>query len=121
EPDYRVKQRCLNLNCHAFWSEGICTNCQPSAVTLQQQLYPDVPLGIKAVVEVIYEPPQENQMDNLPWNEEESVDEGAACGLFKVGMIYTDRQGKVSSTCEAMVAADIIVPSVEPSVMRVKE
>ncbi|CAG8615384.1 1362_t:CDS:2, partial [Ambispora gerdemannii] len=229
EPDYRVKQRCLNG--HAPWPEGICTKCQPSAVTLQQQQfrmvdhiefstsnlindfinfwrstgyqrfgylygryepYPDVPLGIKAVVEAIYEPPQENQTDglslNLPWNEEESVDEGAAaCGLFKVGMIYTDLmdagQGKVickrhidsyflssqeccfsaamqtknpnvtklsasgkfsskfvtcvvtgnengevdvhayqvSSTCEAMVAADIIEPSVEPSVMRVKE
>ncbi|CAG8553444.1 1914_t:CDS:10 [Ambispora leptoticha] len=229
EPDYRVKQNCLNG--HAPWPEGICTKCQPSAVTLQQQQfrmvdhvefstsnlinnfinfwrstgyqrfgylygryesYPDVPLGIKAVVEAIYEPPQENQEDGLslilPWNEEGSVDEAAAaCGLVKVGMIYTDlvdagegkvickrhidsyflssqeccfsaamqtknpnitklsASGKFSSkfvtcvvtgnengevdvhayqvsiTCEAMVAADIIEPSVEPNVMRVKE
>ncbi|KAG9290745.1 hypothetical protein G9A89_011708 [Geosiphon pyriformis] len=231
EPDYRVKENCLNG--HAPWPEGICTKCQPSAVTLQQQQfrtvdhvefstsdlinnfinfwrssgnqrfgylygryesYPDVPLGIKAVVEAIYEPPQENQIDGLslilPWNEEESVDETAAiCGLVKVGIIYTDllddgtAQSKVvckrhidsyflssqeccfsaamqnknpnltkwsatgkfaskfvtcvvtgnengdidvnayqvSNNCAAMVTADIIEPSVEPNVMRVKE
>ncbi|CAG8627502.1 4972_t:CDS:2, partial [Ambispora gerdemannii] len=102
EPDYRVKKRCLNG--HTPWPEDIYSNCQPSAVTLQQQFhivdhiefstsnlindfinfqrstgyqrfgylyercesYPDVLLGIKAVVEAIYELSQETKrMDQV--------------------------------------------------------
>lgn len=156
--------------------------------------YSEVPLGIKAVVEVIYEPPQEGDSEGLkldsPIEGEKRADEmAAACGLQRVGMIYTDLTddgtGKgavlckrhidsyffssqecqfaavmqqkypnatkysstgsfgskfvtcvisgneennidvssyqVSNTCVGMVDADIVEPSVEPGIMRVKE
>ncbi|KAF9362387.1 nuclear protein localization protein 4 [Mortierella sp. NVP85] len=156
--------------------------------------YPEVPLGIKAVVEAIYEPPQEGDSEGLklgdPIEGEKRADEmAAACRLQRVGMIYTDltddgsgngtvlckrhidsyffssqecqfaavmqkkhpnatkysstgtfgskfvtcvisgnSEGnidvfsyQVSNTCVGMVDADIIEPSVEPGIMRVKE
>lgn len=118
---------------HLPYPQGICSKCQPSAVTLNRQswrhvdsimfenpqivdrylqfwresgnqrggwlygkyeLHPDVPLGLKAVVCAIYEPPQESSKDTLkllPDPKEEIVEEIAAnLGLRRVGWIFTD-------------------------------
>ena len=135
EPDYRVKVPCPTGG-HLNWPAGICTACQPSAITLQSQPfrmvdhleiastdiidgflkawrstgmqrfgwligryepYDEVPMGVKAVVEAIHEPPQEGELDGLslglPWEDEARVRTLAAYAstpLTIVGYIFTD-------------------------------
>ncbi|KAF8845303.1 polyubiquitin-tagged protein recognition complex, Npl4 component [Paxillus ammoniavirescens] len=132
---YKVKVPCPTGN-HPSWPAGICTACQPSAITLQSQPfrmvdhleiasqdiverflqawratglqrfgwligryepYDKVPMGVKAVVEAIYEPPQEGELDGLtlgiPWEDEHRIRElakSAAVPLTIVGYIFTD-------------------------------
>ncbi|XP_065065958.1 nuclear protein localization protein 4 homolog [Rhopilema esculentum] len=126
----RIKPGCTE---HPPWPKGICTKCQPSAITLQRQPYrhvdnimfensvivdrflnywrktgyqrfgilygsyekhDNVPLGIRATVSVIYEPPQESTRDTIEFKDDpnaEVVDRVAAdLGLRKVGCIFTD-------------------------------
>jgi nuclear protein localization protein 4 homolog len=59
--------------------------------------YEEVPMGIKAVVEAIYEPPQHGEIDGLtlglPWEDETRVREissASAKPLTIVGYIFTD-------------------------------
>ncbi len=59
--------------------------------------YPDVPMGIKAVVEAIHEPPQEGEVDglslDLPWEQESRTRKLASFSnppLDIVGQIFTD-------------------------------
>ncbi|KAF8506893.1 polyubiquitin-tagged protein recognition complex Npl4 component [Russula emetica] len=135
EPDYRVKVPCPTGG-HSNWPAGICTACQPSAITLQSQSfrmvdhleiastetielflkswrstglqrfgwligryepYDEVPMGVKAIVEAIHEPPQEGEFDGLslglPWEDESrirSLAASASSPLTIVGYIFTD-------------------------------
>lgn len=122
----RIRSGCTD---HPAWPKGICSKCQPSAITLNRQLYrhvdnvvfenaalverflnywrttghqrlgflygtydvhTDVPLGLKAHVAAIYEPPQESTRDSLKLLDDEhaaEVDElAASLGLKKVNL-----------------------------------
>ncbi|KAF2902092.1 hypothetical protein ILUMI_04080 [Ignelater luminosus] len=126
----RIKNGCKD---HPPWPKGICSKCQPNAITLNRQayrhvdniqfenthlverflnywrttghqrigflygnyeIYSDVPLGIRANVSAIYEPPQESSRDSvrlLPDDRQELVNQiASALGLTKVGWIFTD-------------------------------
>lgn len=134
-PTYKVKVPCPT-GAHAPWPAGICTACQPSAITLASQPfrmvdhleiastdiidrflqawrktglqrfgwlvgryepYDKVPMGVKAVVEAIHEPPQQGELDGLtlglPWEDEpriRTLGAAAAAPLTIVGYIFTD-------------------------------
>lgn len=122
----RIRSGCTD---HPAWPKGICSKCQPSAITLNRQLYrhvdnvvfenaalverflnywrttghqrlgflygtyevhTDVPLGLKAHVAAIYEPPQESTRDSLKLLDDEhaaEVDElASSLGLRKVSL-----------------------------------
>ncbi|KAI0734006.1 polyubiquitin-tagged protein recognition complex Npl4 component [Fomitopsis betulina] len=59
--------------------------------------YDEVPMGVKAVVEAIHEPPQEGELDGLslgqPWEDEQRIKDlarSASTPLQIVGYIFTD-------------------------------
>ncbi|CAL1529212.1 unnamed protein product [Lymnaea stagnalis] len=126
----KIKPGCKE---HPPWPGGICTKCQPSAVTLNRQeyrhvdnimfenpavadrflnywrfsgcqrlgilfgryeMFKDVPLGIRARVAAIYEPPQQttvNKIELKPDPKEALVVAAAEkMGLRPVGWIFTD-------------------------------
>ncbi|TMW48436.1 hypothetical protein DOY81_006481 [Sarcophaga bullata] len=126
----RIKAGCRE---HPPWPKGICSKCQPSAITLNRQIYrhvdnvmfenttiverflnywrttghqrmgflygtyevnTDVPLGIRAKVAAIYEPPQESTRDSIKLLDDEAADDveevAKTLGLRKIGWIFTD-------------------------------
>lgn len=129
-----IKPGCRN---HKPWPEGICSQCQAGAITLNRQEYrhidniafensslvnnfieywrttgnqrmgllfgqyvahDKVPLGIKALVSAIYEPPQNNSPDHIEILNDPQYDVvkdlAAELGLVCVGWIFTDLVAK---------------------------
>ncbi|CCD24240.1 nuclear protein localization protein 4 NDAI_0C05810 [Naumovozyma dairenensis CBS 421] len=134
QPNFKIDKHCSNG--HEPWPHGICSKCQPSAITLEQQSfrmvdhvefqksslinefieswrytgmqrfafmygsyekYDSTPLGIKAIIEAIYEPPQHDEQDGLTLDIEQTRQEmdeidklAKTMGLSRVGVIFTD-------------------------------
>ncbi|QPG76524.1 hypothetical protein FOA43_003913 [Brettanomyces nanus] len=131
QSNFKIDRHCING--HKPWPKGICSKCQPPAITLQTQKfrmvdhvefqdseivndfinawrlsgsqriglmvgsydrYTEVPLGIKAKVEAIYELPQLDREDGLvlqKWEDEDKVIQLVHdMGLVPVGIIFTD-------------------------------
>ncbi|KAL4707550.1 hypothetical protein ACJJTC_000302 [Scirpophaga incertulas] len=135
EMSFKIKPGCRD---HPPWPRGVCSACQPRAVTLTRQVYrhvdnvlvehpaiverflaywratghqrigflygryevhPDVPLGIRARVAAVYEPPQSSSRDHVALAEAEGGSDSAAelleavasrLRLRRVGWIFTD-------------------------------
>ncbi|XP_078611262.1 nuclear protein localization protein 4 homolog [Branchiostoma floridae x Branchiostoma japonicum] len=147
---------------HPPWPGGICTKCQPSAVTLNRQKYrhvdnimfenhtivdrfldywrktgnqrlgflygkyehhKDVPLGIRATVAAIYEPPQVGTANSLELLEDRNADVvddiARKLGLRKVGWIFTDLVADDSGkgTVKNFRNADSVFLSAEECIM----
>uniref|UniRef100_A0A2A4JP23 Nuclear protein localization protein 4 homolog n=1 Tax=Heliothis virescens TaxID=7102 RepID=A0A2A4JP23_HELVI len=126
----KIKPGCSE---HPPWPRGICSKCQPGAVTLNRQPYrhvdnvlfehpaiverflaywratghqrvgflfgqyerhPDVPLGIRARVAAIYEPPQTSSRDSVALQPDPRApllaELARRLGLRAVGWIFTD-------------------------------
>lgn len=126
----KIKPGCM---AHPPWPKGICSKCQPNAVTLNRQVYrhldnvmfenpqlverflnywrttghqrigflygsyevhKDVPLGIKAIVAAIYEPPQVSTRDTINLLQDDKInainDVARQLGLQMIGWIFTD-------------------------------
>lgn len=134
QQNFKIDLHCTNG--HEPWPRGICSKCQPSAITLQQQKfrmvdhvefqnselinnfieawrstgtqrfgymygtyenYDSTPLGIKAVVEAIYEPSQHDEQDGLSMDMEQIAQEmreidtiAEKMGLLPIGLMFTD-------------------------------
>ncbi|PIK34399.1 putative nuclear protein localization protein 4-like [Apostichopus japonicus] len=146
-PNCKIKPGCTE---HAPWPAGICTKCQPSAITLDRQtfrhvdnvmfenpkmfdrfldywrktgkqrigflygnyeVHKDVPLGIRATVSAIYEPPQ------VGWIFTDLLADDLTKGTVKhvrnlepSKQIHTEAY-QVSNQCMSLVQDNCLVPT----------